>query len=117
LCSRLNLDARASVFDNVFAAAIAGFRAERRKPAVNEALAPLTSSSGRAFPRELGRMRAPPSRALVLRQVYDGRAFAALDEITRFKLNDDLLRLQRELGTFIAVTHSAFESLSSTRIG
>jgi NitT/TauT family transport system ATP-binding protein len=44
--------------------------------------------------------------------------FAALDEITRFKLNDDLLRLQGELGTTIVfVTHSVFESVYlSTRI-
>ena len=38
--------------------------------------------------------------------------FAALDEITRFKLNDDLLRLQRELGcTVVFVTHSVYESV------
>jgi NitT/TauT family transport system ATP-binding protein len=44
--------------------------------------------------------------------------FAALDEITRFKLNDDLLRLQRELGcTIVFVTHSVYESVYlSTRI-
>jgi NitT/TauT family transport system ATP-binding protein len=38
--------------------------------------------------------------------------FAALDEITRFKLNDDLLRLKRELGcTIVFVTHSVYESV------
>ena len=44
--------------------------------------------------------------------------FAALDEITRFKLNDDLLRLQRDLGcTVVFVTHSVYESVYlSTRI-
>jgi len=37
--------------------------------------------------------------------------FAALDEITRFKLNNDLLELwQREGFTVIFVTHSVFES-------
>jgi len=37
--------------------------------------------------------------------------FAALDEITRQKLNDDVLRLWRETGiTVIFVTHSVFES-------
>jgi NitT/TauT family transport system ATP-binding protein len=38
--------------------------------------------------------------------------FAALDEITRQKLNDDVLRLWRETGvTVIFVTHSVFESV------
>jgi NitT/TauT family transport system ATP-binding protein len=37
--------------------------------------------------------------------------FAALDEITRFKINNDLLELwQRESFTVIFVTHSVFES-------
>jgi NitT/TauT family transport system ATP-binding protein len=37
--------------------------------------------------------------------------FAALDEITRQKLNDDVLRLWRQSGvTVIFVTHSVFES-------
>jgi NitT/TauT family transport system ATP-binding protein len=44
--------------------------------------------------------------------------FAALDEITRFKLNDDLIALWRALGkTIVFVTHSVFESVYlSTRI-
>ncbi|MEM6945855.1 MAG: ABC transporter ATP-binding protein, partial [Pseudomonadota bacterium] len=38
--------------------------------------------------------------------------FAALDEITRFKLNNDVLTLQQDLGcTVIFVTHSVFESV------
>ena len=38
--------------------------------------------------------------------------FAALDEITRFKLNDDLLELwQDERFTVVFVTHSVFESV------
>ena len=38
--------------------------------------------------------------------------FAALDEITRFKLNNDLLDLWRRFGwTVIFVTHSVFESV------
>ena len=37
--------------------------------------------------------------------------FAALDEITRFRLNDDLLRMWQALRTtVIFVTHSVFES-------
>ena len=38
--------------------------------------------------------------------------FAALDEITRFKLNNDLLSLREKIGcTVIFVTHSVFESV------
>ncbi len=38
--------------------------------------------------------------------------FAALDEITRFKLNNDLLELKAKIGcTVIFVTHSVFESV------
>ena len=38
--------------------------------------------------------------------------FAALDEITRHKLNDDLLQLRAKTGaTIIFVTHSVFESV------
>jgi NitT/TauT family transport system ATP-binding protein len=65
-------------------------------------------------------MRASIARALVLRPLVllMDEPFAALDEITRFKLNDDLLALQGELGTTIVfVTHSVFESVYlSTRI-
>lgn len=44
--------------------------------------------------------------------------FAALDEVTRFKLNDDLVALKRDLGaTIVFVTHSIYESaFLSTRI-
>jgi NitT/TauT family transport system ATP-binding protein len=38
--------------------------------------------------------------------------FAALDEITRFRLNNDLLELWQQFGwTVIFVTHSVFESV------
>jgi NitT/TauT family transport system ATP-binding protein len=38
--------------------------------------------------------------------------FAALDEITRFKLNDDLIAVWRALRkTIVFVTHSVFESV------
>merc|ERR1711969_204821 len=38
--------------------------------------------------------------------------FAALDEITRFKLNNDLLAMKDKIGcTVIFVTHSVFESV------
>jgi NitT/TauT family transport system ATP-binding protein len=66
------------------------------------------------------KMRVSIARALSLRPklLLMDEPFAALDEITRFKLNDDLLRLQHDLGcTVVFVTHSVYESVYlSTRI-
>jgi NitT/TauT family transport system ATP-binding protein len=65
-------------------------------------------------------MRVSIARALTLRPplLLMDEPFAALDEITRMRLNNDLLALKRELGTTIVfVTHSVFESVYlSTRI-
>ncbi|MGH6834404.1 MAG: ABC transporter ATP-binding protein [Methylocella sp.] len=115
----------ASVFDNVFLPLrLRGFARREASAAVNEVLALVgLAASGRAFSRELSggmRMRASIARALVPRPLVllMDEPFAALDEITRFKLNDDLLALRGELGTTIVfVTHSVFESVYlSTRI-
>ncbi|MEM9223261.1 MAG: ABC transporter ATP-binding protein [Pseudomonadota bacterium] len=77
----------------------------------------------RAFPRELSggmKMRVSIARALATdpKVMLMDEPFAALDEITRFRLNDDLLRIWDEKGwTVIFVTHSVFESVYlSTRI-
>jgi NitT/TauT family transport system ATP-binding protein len=60
------------------------------------------------------KMRAAIARALVTepRLLLMDEPFAALDEITRFRLNDDLLTLWQSLGkTVVFVTHSVFESV------
>jgi NitT/TauT family transport system ATP-binding protein len=75
------------------------------------------SSFAQSYPRELSggmKMRTSIARALVTEPelLLMDEPFAALDEITRFRLNNDLLALWQSLGkTVVFVTHSVFESV------
>ena len=108
-----------SVRDNVaLPLKLAGLATAEARPRIEEALAQvgLADFAGR-YPRELSggmKMRVSLARALVTRPeiLLMDEPFAALDEITRFRLNDDLLALWRSLRmTVIFVTHSVFESV------
>jgi NitT/TauT family transport system ATP-binding protein len=75
------------------------------------------SGFAQSYPRELSggmKMRTSIARALVTEPnlLLMDEPFAALDEITRFRLNNDLLALWQSLGkTVVFVTHSVFESV------
>jgi NitT/TauT family transport system ATP-binding protein len=103
---------------------LAGVDRSEARERVREALALVgLSAFADLHPRQLSggmKMRVSIARALVTRPsiLLMDEPFAALDEITRGRLNDDLLALfARQRLTVIFVTHSVYESVYlSTRI-
>jgi NitT/TauT family transport system ATP-binding protein len=96
--------------------------ARREKVAKMLELVGLTHVAG-LYPRQLSggmKMRVSIARALVSRPriLLMDEPFAALDEMSRDRLNEELLRLYREQGwTVIFVTHSVAEAVFlSTRV-
>jgi NitT/TauT family transport system ATP-binding protein len=115
----------ATVFRNVLLPLrLRGVPPEEARQRVSEAIG-LVGLDGfeRAYPRELSggmKMRVSIARALVTRPrlLLMDEPFASLDEITRFKLDNDLRALwARQRWTVVFVTHSVYESVYlSTRI-
>ncbi|WP_345535748.1 ABC transporter ATP-binding protein [Variovorax defluvii] len=109
----------ARVFDNVWLPLkLSGVSREAAAPVVKDALEMVgLSRFAEVYPRELSggmKMRVSIARALVTRPrlLLMDEPFAALDEMTRIKLNNDLLSIWREHRfSIIFVTHSVYESV------
>jgi NitT/TauT family transport system ATP-binding protein len=107
------------VFENVWLPLrLKGVSLETAKPMVNAVLEKVgLSQFAQVYPRELSggmKMRVSIARAMITkpRLLLMDEPFAALDEMTRFKLNNDTLALwQAQQFTTIFVTHSVYESV------
>ncbi len=115
----------ATVFDNVWLPLrLKGVSRAAAKADVEAVLETVgLSQFARVYPRELSggmKMRVSIARALITqpRLLLMDEPFAALDEMTRFKLNNDTLALwQAQRFTTLFVTHSVYEAVYlSTRI-
>lgn len=109
----------ATVFDNVWLPLrLKGVSRGAASRDIGEALERVhLTGFEQSYPRELSggmKMRVSIARALVTKPklLLMDEPFAALDEITRFKLNNDILELWKAYGwTVVFVTHSVFESV------
>jgi NitT/TauT family transport system ATP-binding protein len=107
------------VFDNAWLPLrLKGISRQAATQQVNEALSKVgLADFAHVYPRELSggmKMRVSIARAMVTqpRLLLMDEPFAALDEMTRFKLNNDTLALwQAQKFTTIFVTHSVYESV------
>ena len=107
------------VFENVWLPLrLKGVSREAARLQIDAVLAKVgLSQFAHVYPRELSggmKMRVSIARAMVTepRLLLMDEPFAALDEMTRFKLNNDTLALwQAQQFTTIFVTHSVYESV------
>ena len=113
----------ATVFDNVWLPLrLAGKSREQVRAQVESALQTVgLAQFAWAYPRELSggmMMRVSIARAMVTqpRLLLMDEPFAALDEMTRFKLNNDTLSLWHSARfTVLFVTHSVYEAVYLSR--